>query len=184
MLLGQALAVQEQVFGPVHPRVASALNEVGNVAMTRNRHEEARTAFRRMASIYEEVHAGKHYLIGIAKANLASAYMADKEYVRAVALFREALAMYAQTLPPGHLNVGITSIKLGRALLRQKKYEEAETATLTGYEILKKLTSPSLNFLQNSRSDLGEIYTALGQPEKAARYREELAAVAAKSQKP
>jgi eukaryotic-like serine/threonine-protein kinase len=34
-LLEQAVAIQEHVFGAVHPRVASALNDLGNVALKR-----------------------------------------------------------------------------------------------------------------------------------------------------
>ncbi len=176
-LLTQALAIQESVFGKTHPRVASALNELGNVAVARRQFDDAKAAFRRMADIYREVYAGKHYLIGTAISNLGSAYMGNQEWLRAEGLFREAVAMFSQTLPADHLNIAIARIKLGRTLLRQKRYAEAEVETGAGYRILAKQASPAVSWLNSARTDLAEANDALGQPDKAAAFRRELAAV-------
>jgi hypothetical protein len=176
-LLKKALAIQEKVFGPVHPRVASAVNELGSVALARDRYDDAEAAFRRMVAIYQSVYAGKHYLIGIAEANLASVFAAQKEYARAEPLYRQALAMYAETLPPDHLNVAITRIKLGRALLHQNRFKEAEIETLAGYQILSRQAKPSVTWLQQARKDLIAIYQQLHEAAKAERFQAEQAAV-------
>jgi serine/threonine-protein kinase len=101
--------------------------------------------------------------------------MQRKDFAHAEQLYREALQAYAKTLPAEHINVGITNIKLGRALLRQQKYVEAELHSLQGYTILSKQANPSVGWLKNARTDLGEIYDALHQPDKARRFRAELA---------
>ena len=101
--------------------------------------------------------------------------MKRKEYVRAERLFREALQRYAKTLPADHPNVGITRIRLGGALAGQHRYAEANVESLAGYQILMKQTSPSVSWLQAARNDLVEEYNALHQPDKAARFRAELA---------
>lgn len=173
--LQQALAIQERVFGPVHPRVASAVNELGTVALQRDKLADAEAAFRRMADIYAKVYPGGHYLTGTALSNLASVYMARKEPARAEPLYRQAIAIYSTAQSPEHLNTGIARIKLGRSLLRQSRFAEAARESFAGYEIVSKQSDPAVSFLKNARKDLVAAYDSLGENEKAARFRAELA---------
>jgi serine/threonine-protein kinase len=173
-VLTRAVTIQEKVFGPNHPRVASAVNDLGAVALGRGDFDRAEAAFTRMAQIYRSVYGEKHYLIGTAISNLASVYVGRREYRRAEPLYREAIAMYSETQSPGHLNTGIGRIKLGRALVGQERYDEAETELLAGYEILTKQTSPSVSWLRNARADLVKLYTASNKPEQAKKFQAEL----------
>ena len=173
--LQQALAIQERVFGLVHPRVASAVNELGTVSLQRNKLDDAEAAFRRMADIYAKVYPGGHYLTGTALSNLASVYMSRKEPERAEPLYRQAIIIYSTAQSPEHLNTGIARIKLGRSLLRQGRFAEAAQESSAGYEIVGKQSDPAVGFLKNARKDLVAAYDSLGQPEKAARFRAELA---------
>jgi serine/threonine-protein kinase len=182
-LLLRALSIRERVYGPDHPQVASSVNELGNIAIAREQYDQAEARFRRIVAIYRKAYSGKHYLIGIGLANLASVYMNRKDYARAEPLFREALAMYATTLPPGHINNGITQIKLGRTLSRQKKFAEAQLVCQAGYDNLSRQASPAVTWLQSARQDLAEIYDALGDKEKAEKYRAERQAAAASAKK-
>jgi len=99
-----------------------------------------------------------------------------KEYSRAEQLFHEALQMYSQTLAPDHQLVGIAHARLGRALLRERRYAEAESESRTGYDILTKQSNPPVVWIQFARTDLSEVYDELHQPEKASKFRAELAA--------
>jgi eukaryotic-like serine/threonine-protein kinase len=112
--------------------VASALNELGNVASRRERYPEAETAFQRVLDIYRSVYHDHHYLIAIAQSNPGGAYMGQGQYARAEALIREAVRRFTETLSAGHINTGIARIKLGRVLLRQRRFAEAEAETLAG----------------------------------------------------
>ncbi len=174
-LLKEAVSIQERVFGPVHPRVASAVNELGTVALQKGDTEAAKKQYSRMLAIYRAVYPGGHYLIGTATSNEGSAYMASKDYARAEMLLREAVRIFTATLSAGHLNTAIARVKLGRSLLRQKKFAAAETETLAGYEILRKQMNPSVSWLNSARTDLVEVYAALGQMEKQAVFQKELA---------
>lgn len=182
-LLRKSLTVREQVFGPDNPVVASTLNELGNIAYQQNRLDEAEAAWSRMAEIYKKAYHNKHYLIGIALSNLASVYVKREQYPRAEALYRDVLAHYDGLLAPDHVNVGITRIKLGRALLRQRRYADAAAESLAGYEILIKQANPGVSFLKAARTDLAIAYEALKQPDKAQRFRAELADTAHPAQK-
>jgi len=179
--LEQALAIQERVYGPVHPSVAEALNELGNVASMRDKLDEAEARFRRAVDIYRAVYGDHHYLVAIALSNLAGISMDKKNYPRAEQLFRDVIRRYAETLPADNVNTAIAHIKLGRTLLRQNRYKDAEPETRAGYEILIKQSSPSTSFTRAARKDLAAEYEALNQPQKAARFRAELADVTASS---
>jgi serine/threonine protein kinase/tetratricopeptide (TPR) repeat protein len=174
-ILQQALAIEQHVYGPVHPRIASTLNELGKVAEKQGRFADAKQDFRRMIAIYDRVYHGKHYYIGIALTNLASVYMQQKQYGEAARLIRQALQMYAKTLPPGHLNVGIARVRLGRALERQSRSAQAVKESQAGYDILQKQSHPPAAWLRQARADLIEEYTRLKEPQKAAKFRAELA---------
>jgi len=67
-------------------------------------------------------------------------------------------------------------------LLRQLRYREAEEHTLAGYQILARQASPSASWLQWARKDLGEIYNALNQPERARKFLAEREAIAKSAQ--
>ncbi len=175
-VLEQALPIEERAFGPVSRQVASTLNELGNVAMAREQYADAEARFRRMADIYRAVYNNHHYLIGIAFSNLAGVYMARNENARAEELYTEAIQVFTDTLPADHLNIGIAQIKLGRAMVREHRFKEAESHITTGYAILSKQTNPSSIYLQRAREDLVSVYDALGQPEKAEKFRAELKA--------
>ncbi|TMF33734.1 MAG: tetratricopeptide repeat protein, partial [Chloroflexi bacterium] len=174
-LFQRALAIRERVFGKVHPQVASTLNEMGGIALTRGKLDEAEALSSRVLAIYRTVYSGKHNLIGTALANLASVYMAQRQYARAEPLFREAIGIFTTTQGAAHLNTGIARIKLGRTLLRQRRYAEAARETLAGYQILTKQTDPGVSWLVAARKDLVAAYDSLKQPQKAAKFRAELA---------
>ena len=180
-LFQRALAIRERVFGKVHPQVASTLNEMGGIALAREKFGEAEALASRVLAIYRTVYSGKHNLVGTALANLASVYMAQHQYARAEPVLREAIGVFTETQGAAHLNTGIARIKLGRTLLRQRRYAEAARETLAGYQILTKQTDPGVSWLVAARKDLVAAYDSLGQAEKAAQLRAELADTAGKA---
>jgi serine/threonine-protein kinase len=173
-VLERAVGIQERVFGPVHPRVASAVNDLGAVAQRRGKYDDAEAAFRRMRDIYRSVYGATHYLIGIASSNIGGVHSAREDHRRAEPLYREAIAMFTTTQGDQHLNTGIARLKLGDSLVAQERYGEAEKELLTGYEILTKQTSPSVSWLKRARENLVKLYTASKQPERARKFQAEL----------
>lgn len=113
---------------------------------------------------------------GIATSNLASVLTERKAYADAERLYRQAIAIYERAQSPTHLNTGIGRIKLGRVLLRQRRFAEAERESLAGYRIVAGQATPSVSWLQSARTDLAEIYDALGRRADADKYRAEFQA--------
>lgn len=176
-LLNRALQVREKVYGPSHPSVASTVNELATVEMKRRNLDRAETGFRRMAAIYRSVYGDHHYLVAVALSNLASVEVEREEYARAEKIYRDVVERFTQALSADHLNTGIAEIKLGRTLVRQGRYAEAESVILTGYNILNKQTNPAVSYLQAARKDLVVVYDATNRPERAGKFRDELASL-------
>ena len=95
----RAVAIQERVFGPVHPRVASAVNDLGAVALRRGSSMKPKRRSGGWARSTERCTESKHYLLGIAISNLASVYSARKTD-EAETFYREAIAIYERPRVP------------------------------------------------------------------------------------
>jgi serine/threonine-protein kinase len=141
----------------VHPRVASALNELGLIVLRQGKLDEAEANFSRMTAIYREIYQDKHYYIGVALSNLAGVAQQRGDYRRAETLFREVVQRYADTLPAEHQLVGIAKVRLGRAVMSQRRYDDAEKEILAGYGILQKQTSPPARWVTFAREDLAKL---------------------------
>jgi serine/threonine-protein kinase len=179
-LLRQSLAIKERVYGKMHPSVASSLNELGTAALRQGKNDVAEQYFLRMVDIYREVYGEHHYLFAVALANVGSVYASREDWPRAEKIYRQVIPIFTESQSASHINTGIARVKLGRSLLRQDRYAEAEAETRAGYEILVKQMDPKVTWLVNARKDLAEEYDALKQPEQAARFRAEAAALDSK----
>jgi eukaryotic-like serine/threonine-protein kinase len=171
-VLKQALAIQERVYGPLHPSVAETLNELAANESMRNDMDGAIVQFRRVAEIYRSIYGDHHYLVAIALANVASQYMDKKDYASAEPIFRDVIRRLTEVLPPDNVNTGIARIKLGRTLLRQNRFAEAEAQTHAGFDSLSKQMDPTVSWLRSARKDLVAEYTGMNQPDQAAKFKE------------
>jgi serine/threonine-protein kinase len=180
-VLHQALAIQERVLGPKHSSVADTLNELGNVAEMRDQLDDAEKYYLRVVDIYRTIYGDHHYYVAVAISNIGAVNMDRKDYPRAEEIFRDVIRRFTEALGPDNVNTGIARLRLGRTLLREGRAKDAQPETLAGYGILIKQTSQSTSFIHSARKDLAAEYEALKQPEEAARYRAELAQMAANS---
>ncbi len=176
-LLQQSLAIKERVYGNIHPAVASTLNELGSAALKQHKNDVAEQYFLRMVNIYRQVYGEHHYLFAVALSNVGSVYTSREDWPRAEKIYRQAIPIFKESQSANHINTGIARIKLGRTLLRQNRYAEAEAETRAGYDILVKQMDLKVTWLVSARKDLAEEYDALKQPEQAAKFRAEAAAL-------
>ncbi|MGE3231893.1 MAG: tetratricopeptide repeat protein, partial [Hyphomicrobium sp.] len=157
---------------PVHPRVASALNELGTIALRAGRLDEADAAYRRNETIYRQLHGERHWLIGIAESNLGSVAMARHDYTGAERRYREALSQFIAGQGADHLNTAIAEVKLGRALLRQRRWREAAEMSRQGHDHLQAREEAPAGFIEAARTDLAEAYEHLGDHAQARAFAE------------
>jgi tetratricopeptide (TPR) repeat protein len=109
-------------------------------------------------------------------AELALNLLDQGKAAEASEVLRECLAVCAMNQPDAWLTSSVRAL-LGRARLRQKRYDEAEPLLLAGYVGMKERADTTLPFgearLPETADRLVELYTDLGKPDEAAKWRAE-----------
>jgi tetratricopeptide (TPR) repeat protein len=107
----------------------------------------------------------------------------QRKYAEAEPLLRETLARRVKHQPDNWTTFNTRS-QLGGSLLGQKKYAEAEPLLVKGYEGMKAraktIPAAAKDRLPEAAERLVELYDALGRPEEAERWQQELKAVKGK----
>jgi tetratricopeptide (TPR) repeat protein len=171
------LPILEQSFGKVHLYVAATLDAMGSVELMRGDLVSAEADAERAVAIDKALYGDSNHYTAVVKAHLAQVFIKKEQYERADPLLREVVKALTERSLPGNLAVGGARALFGRVLLREKHYREAEEQLTAAYAILSKQPGTSyMRMLQQTREDLGGVYAALHQPDKAARFRAELAA--------
>ncbi len=137
--LTRGLAAREAVHGPVHPAVASVLNELGTVARKQGRFDDAEQAYSRMADIYRSVHGERgHYLNGVAASNLGSLALARGAADEGKRLLQDAIDIFTATQGRDHVNTAIARVKLAGAFHAEHRHAEALREATEGRSILER----------------------------------------------
>ena len=129
-----------------------------------------------MREIYRSVFGEKDAHTAVALLRFGELSLARTQYPRAEQFFRDSVQRFSETLSPEDLRTGIARIELGGALFHEQRYQDAETQLLAGYQIVTSQGHTSTQEAADARRDLAAVYYALNQPEKAAKFRAELAA--------
>jgi tetratricopeptide (TPR) repeat protein len=162
----RALVAMRTLYGERHVRFASVLSLMGDLARDRNQPDEAERLFQRAAAIFREASGDEHEFYLHQLSNLGSVRLARGQFGEAEQLLRQAVERLTAVVPK-QLYTGIAEVRLAAALSGQKRYLDAERHARAGYTILGKVTGPSSAELQQARTVLAGIYSALNEPSKA-----------------
>lgn len=116
----------DQLYGPIHPKSATARN---NLALTLNRQQQfaaAAAVYRESLDAYRQLYPEGHPNTANAINNLAQVLVNLGRIDEAERLQRESLAMFEDIFGPEHSQVGTAAVNLGRILTNNEQVEEAE----------------------------------------------------------
>jgi tetratricopeptide (TPR) repeat protein len=180
-LFRQAMDVHRKALGERHPLVAVTLNSLSRILRDQGRYDEAAAALEAALDIARPALGSEHQLIAIYTINLAAVYLARGQPEAAEPLLREGLrtrALAAQLVPnrrrifpEDDWSVAATRSLLGAALSGLARYSEAETVLLEARRELDALPTAPRRDVDATVARLIDLYTAWGQPDKAAQYR-------------
>jgi len=114
--LERALAIDEQVYGQEHPRVATSANNLGTVLRVLGDIAGARAAFERALAIGERVYGPEHPSIAIRVNNLALVLLDLGDLAGARAALERALAIDERVYGAEHPKVAVRVNNLGSVL--------------------------------------------------------------------
>ena len=125
-LYRRALPIDEESFGPGHPKVATSLNNLAQLLQDTNRLAEAEPLMRRALAIDEQSFGPGHPNVATDLNNLAQLLQDTNRLAEAEPLMRRALAIDEQSFGPGHPNVASDLNNLAQLLQATNRLAEAE----------------------------------------------------------
>jgi tetratricopeptide (TPR) repeat protein/CHAT domain-containing protein len=158
----RSLALAEGQFGPDHPDVAEAVNNLALLSQVQGRYDEAERLHRRALAITEKTRGPEHPDVGTSLSNLASLYQALGRYAEAEPLHQRALTITEQARGPEHPDVGIRLNNLAELFRAQGRYAEAEPLYRRSLAIFEKALGPDHPNVGTLLSNLTELYRAQG----------------------
>ena len=112
-LFERSLKIREQALGPMHPKVATSLNDLGELLRATGEHAEARAMHERALKIREQALGPTHPEVATSLSSLGSVLAATGDYAGAEPLFQRALRIRMRSLGPNHPLVASSLYKLG-----------------------------------------------------------------------
>ncbi len=125
-LMRRALAIDENSFGPNHPRVSIDLNNLATLLQDTNRLAEAEPLIRRALAIDENNFGPDHPDVGIRLNNLAQLLQATNRLADAEPLMRRALTIDEKSFGLDHPSVAVRLNNLVGLLQAMNRLSEAE----------------------------------------------------------
>jgi serine/threonine-protein kinase len=175
-LTERALKIQEHTYGTAHPYVAYSLETLGLLAAKRGDLAVAQQDLIRSIEIDRSLYGESNQLTAVSMYDLGKVYLKEGQNARAEQTLRRAVSALVADSPPGDMRIGLAELGWGRSLLRGRRYVEAEKQLAAGYGILTQQAHPPADRMVEARQDLVAVYEALREPDKAAKFRAEMAA--------
>jgi non-specific serine/threonine protein kinase/serine/threonine-protein kinase len=169
-LFREALAMNERLLGESDQETAVTLNDLALILRDTARYDEGEKLLRRAIAIDRKVLGEHHPTLGIVSNNLAFLLQRKGEYQAAEAQYRETLAIQRQNFPEDHWEIATVKSLLGSCLTAAHRYRDAESMLLASYPVIRSNFGDSHNRTVVTLRRQCDLYTAWGQPEKAARY--------------
>jgi CHAT domain-containing protein/tetratricopeptide (TPR) repeat protein len=162
----RALALAERQFGPDHPTVGTALNNLAGFYKAQGSYAEAERLYERALAIFEKALGPDNPDVGTALNNLAELYRVQGRYREAEPLYTRARAIDERAHGPDDPNVGRDLNNLAMLYEAQGRYAEAEPLYQRALAIFEKALGPDHPDVANGLNNLAELYRVRG------RYRE------------
>ncbi|MDJ0705670.1 MAG: tetratricopeptide repeat protein [Leptolyngbyaceae cyanobacterium MO_188.B28] len=122
----EALMLQRQLHGDVHPDVAESMNNLAVLYQDQGRYDEAEPLYEDALALRRQLHGDAHPAVANSMNNLAMLYRAQGRYDEAEPLYEEALALRRQLHGDAHLDVATSMNNLAGLYQAQGRYDEAE----------------------------------------------------------
>ncbi len=166
-MYSESLAAIERSLGPLHPRVASSLTNLANLARDAGDYTTAWTLTQRALTVREAAHGPDHP--GVARLHFNLAFIAelrgDPAAARAGA--ERALAIFERTLGPAHPDLSYPLNFLGVRAEDEGRHDDAEALLQRSLAIDEAALGPDNPELGSQLSNLGDIALARGRLDEA-----------------
>ena len=153
-----ALAMDEELYGRRHPRVAGTLVNLGVTRFQLGYHQAAERLHRQALEIYVPYYGVDHPITASSMAILAQALVPQERYDEAIALLGPALSTRIRVYGAEHPKVAHTYNELAGIAYAQGDYETAERYYEQMTEIYRKAYAGNHQYIGIGLSNLSNVY--------------------------
>jgi CHAT domain-containing protein/Tfp pilus assembly protein PilF len=156
----QALALREKALGPMHPDIATSLNDFALCYKAQGEYPKAEPLYSRALDIREKALGPMHPLVATSLNNLAGLYQAQGAYPKSEPLWGRALDIREKALGPMHPLVAASLNNLAVLYQAQGAYPKAEPLYVRALDINEKALGPMHPLVATSLNNLAALYQA------------------------
>ncbi len=167
-------------FGPQDPRLATSLNDLGEVYRLQGKYAEAEPLYKRSLAIKEKALGPDHPRVATSLNNLGLVYHARGRYAEAEPLHKRALAIREKALGPEHPSVATSLNNLAGLYETQGKHTEAEPLYKRSLAIGEKALGPEHPNVATSLENHAILLRKIGRGAEAAKMEARAKAIRAK----
>jgi len=172
------LARHERVLGPVHRETLGSLNNLGFTLQELNRQPEAEAIYRDLLDRARKSLPENHRTTLVALGNLATALQKQGKTDEAMQLYAELYQrVQVAELPPAVAGRYMTPY--GVNLAKRGRFAEAEAPLLAARKLLEEGKLVNSTYMRDVLDALAQVCERTERPDEAARWREQLARIAA-----
>ena len=150
--------------------MAVSIGSLGRLLHRKGSYDEAEGLLKKSISIFTETVPADHPYIAITNLGLSKVFLDQGRPNKAEHLLRQALEVLQKKLGETHSRTIESKLFLGICLGDLMQFDEAEPLLLEGYSFFQE--THKVEFVQQARQALYDLYTAWGKPEQAATYRD------------
>ena len=163
----RALAIDEKVYGPEHPAVATNANNIGQILKDQGDLKGALQWVKRALAIDEKVYGFEHPKVAILANNIGMILQAQGDLAGALEWTKRALAIDEKVYGPEHPTVARNANNIGTILKAQGDLEGALEWTKRALAIGEKVHGPEHPKVAILANNIGTILKAQGDLEGA-----------------
>jgi tetratricopeptide (TPR) repeat protein len=169
-LLREAVAMNQKLLGEEDPEVATTINNLALLLRDKGEYKEAEALSRRSLAMKLKIFGENNPNVGVSFNNLARVLQFEHDYPAAESEYRHAIEAYRNAFPANHWEIATIESLLGSCLTEERRFQDAEPLLLKSYPIIKANFGDSHNRTRVALRRIVDLYTAWGQPQKAAPY--------------
>jgi CHAT domain-containing protein/Tfp pilus assembly protein PilF len=182
--LEEALAIKRKALPPLHPELATGLNNLGLLLHSMGRYDEALKHLEEALAIRRKALPPILSELATSLSSLGLLLHSMGRYDEALKHLEEALAIRRKALPPLHPNLAVSLGNLSWLLHRMGRHDEALKHLEEALAIQRKALPPLHPHIAVSLGALGMQLQAMGQYDEALKHLEEALAIQRKALPP
>jgi len=168
----QALKIDEKIYGPDYPEVATVAGNIGQILKDKGDLDGALTYTERALKIDERFYGPDHSEVAAAASNIGAILTDKGDLDGALAFTQRALKIDEKIYAPDHPNVAIGVNNIGQILKDKGDLDGALTYTLRALKIDEKVYGPDHPEVATDASNIGVILKYKGDLDGALTYTE------------